>query len=258
MNVLFTALLSDDGSIIDLDAYAVGFSWGCSRSRSSLFRPLVFRPMVRLFEARENAIEGAKLEALRLQDEAAAETQEFEDEMRRLRLQAGEERDRLRAEGKRLEKQRARSRSREDGPRGSSPKPTQKLSREAGKLRAARCSLQSVPALAKADRLEAPQPGGAMNARRVCLWLSLRTGRSRAPALRTPTDAKSPWPTIEQRRAKNGAKKPKWQRSRRRRRKPGTTGHGELTIGGLSQESPSSSATVVNFVALLVAAFRLG
>ena len=60
--------------------------------------------MVALFEARENAIEGAKLEALRLQDEASAEGEEFEVEMRRIRLQAGEERDRLRAEGKRLER----------------------------------------------------------------------------------------------------------------------------------------------------------
>ena len=103
MNVLFTALLAE-GSIIDLDKtlwiqlviFGIAFL---------LLRPLIFRPMVALFEAREAAIEGAKIEALRLQDEAAAESQEFEDEMRRLRLQAGEERDKLRAEGKRLERQ---------------------------------------------------------------------------------------------------------------------------------------------------------
>jgi F-type H+-transporting ATPase subunit b len=102
MNVLFTALLSE-GSIIDLDGtiwvqlaiFAVAFL---------VFRPLFFRPMIALFEARENAIEGAKVEALRLQDEAAAESDEFDEEMRRIRLQAGEERDRLRAEGKRLER----------------------------------------------------------------------------------------------------------------------------------------------------------
>mgnify|MGYP001827244780 FL=1 len=102
MNVLFTALLSE-GSIIDLD----GTFWlqlGLFAVAFLALRPLIFRPMVALFEARENAIEGAKLEALRLQDEAEAESQEFDDEMRRLRLRAGEERDRLRAEGKRLEK----------------------------------------------------------------------------------------------------------------------------------------------------------
>jgi len=102
MNVLLTALLSE-GSIIDLDG-TIWVQLGLFGIAFLLYRPLIFRPMVALFEARENAIEGAKLEALRLQDEAAAETEEFQDEMRRLRLQAGEERDRLRAEGRRLER----------------------------------------------------------------------------------------------------------------------------------------------------------
>ena len=102
MNVLFSALLSE-GSIIDLDG-TIWIQLGTFAIAFFLFRPLIFRPMIALFEARENAIEGAKVEALRLQDEAAAETEEFDEEMRRLRLQAGEERDRLRAEGKRLER----------------------------------------------------------------------------------------------------------------------------------------------------------
>jgi F-type H+-transporting ATPase subunit b len=102
MNVLFTALLSE-GSIIDLDG-TIWIQLGLFAVAFFVFRPLIFRPMIALFEARENAIEGAKLEALRLQDEASAESEEFEVEMRRLRLQAGEERDRLRAEGKRLER----------------------------------------------------------------------------------------------------------------------------------------------------------
>jgi len=102
MNVLFTALLSE-GSIIDLDG-TIWIQLGLFAVAFLVFRPLIFRPMIALFEARENAIEGAKLEALRLQDEASAESEEFEVEMRKLRLQAGEERDRLRAEGKRLER----------------------------------------------------------------------------------------------------------------------------------------------------------
>ena len=102
MNLLFTALLSE-GSIIDLDA-TFWLQLGFFFIAFFAFRPLIFRPMIALFEAREQAIEGAKKEALRLQDEAAAESEEFEDEMRRIRLQAGEERDRLRAEGKRLER----------------------------------------------------------------------------------------------------------------------------------------------------------
>jgi F-type H+-transporting ATPase subunit b len=102
MNLLFTALLSE-GSIIDLDG-TIWIQLALFGIAFLLLRPLVFRPMIALFEARENAIEGSKLEALRLQDEAAAESEEFDEEMRRLRLQAGEERDRLRAEGKRLER----------------------------------------------------------------------------------------------------------------------------------------------------------
>ena len=102
MNVLFTALLSE-GSIIDLDG-TIWIQLGLFAVAFFVFRPLIFRPMIALFEARENAIEGSKLEALRLQDEASAESEEFDTEMRRLRLQAGEERDRLRAEGKRLER----------------------------------------------------------------------------------------------------------------------------------------------------------
>jgi len=102
MHVLFTALLSE-GSIIDLDG-TIWIQLGLFAVAFLVFRPLIFRPMVALFEARETAIEGSKLEALRLQDEASAESEEFNVEMRRLRLQAGEERDRLRAEGKRLER----------------------------------------------------------------------------------------------------------------------------------------------------------
>lgn len=102
MTVLSTALLSE-GSIIDLDG-TIWIQLGIFAIAFLLLRPLIFRPMIALFEARENAIEGAKVEALRLQDEASAESDEFDEEMRRLRLQAGEERDRLRAEGKRLER----------------------------------------------------------------------------------------------------------------------------------------------------------
>jgi F-type H+-transporting ATPase subunit b len=143
MNVLFTALLSE-GSIIDLD----GTFWlqlGLFAVAFLALRPLIFRPMVALFEARENAIEGAKLEALRLQDEAEAESQEFDDEMRRLRLRAGEERDRLRAEGKRLEKA-VLDHVREDSDKQLSEADAQ-LATEAAKLREEMKT--TVPALAR-------------------------------------------------------------------------------------------------------------
>ena len=143
MNVLFTALLSE-GSIIDLDG-TIWIQLGLFAVAFFVFKPLIFRPMVALFEARENAIEGAKLEALRLQDEASAESEEFEDEMRRLRLQAGEERDRLRAEGKRLERT-VLDRVREETDKQLAEADA-KLKTEEHRLRAE--IDQSIPALAK-------------------------------------------------------------------------------------------------------------
>ena len=143
MNVLFTALLSE-GSIIDLDG-TIWIQLALFGIAFFLLRPLVFRPMIALFEARENAIEGSKLEALRLQDEAAAEGEEFEEEMRRIRLQAGEERDRLRAEGKRLERAvLERVREETDKQLGAADK---QLATEASKLRAELTG--SVPVLAR-------------------------------------------------------------------------------------------------------------
>jgi F-type H+-transporting ATPase subunit b len=143
MNVLFTALLSE-GSIIDLDG-TIWLQLGLFTVAFLVFRPLIFRPMVALFEAREQAIEGSKLEALRLQDEASAEGEEFDVQMRRLRLQAGEERDRLRAEGKRLERT-VMDRVREETDKQLSEADA-KLKAEAAKLRTE--IDQSVPALAK-------------------------------------------------------------------------------------------------------------
>jgi F-type H+-transporting ATPase subunit b len=143
MHLLFTALLSE-GSIIDIDG-TIWIQLGLFAIAYFVFRPLIFRPMVALFEARENAIEGAKLEALRLQDEAAAEGEEFEEEMRRLRLQAGEERDRLRNEGKRLEKT-VLDRVRQETDRQLAEAEA-RLQREQAKLRAELS--QSIPALAQ-------------------------------------------------------------------------------------------------------------
>ncbi len=143
MYVLFTALLSE-GSIIDLDG-TIWIQLALFGVAFFVLRPLIFRPMIALFEARENAIEGSKLEALRLQDEASAESDEFDVEMRRIRLQAGEERDRLRVEGKRLERT-VLDRVREETDKQLAEADT-KLKSEAVKLRSE--IQQNVPTLAK-------------------------------------------------------------------------------------------------------------
>ncbi|MBW2548809.1 MAG: hypothetical protein JRE82_16610, partial [Deltaproteobacteria bacterium] len=51
MNVLFTALLAE-GSIIDLDG-TIWIQLGLFTVAFLVFRPLIFRPMIELFEARE-------------------------------------------------------------------------------------------------------------------------------------------------------------------------------------------------------------
>jgi F-type H+-transporting ATPase subunit b len=96
-------LVLSSGALIDLDGtllvLAVLFF-------VTLFvlRALVFRPMVDVFEAREQSIDGARQEARRMEQEARAAADKFDEEMRELRASAGVERERLRQEGQRLER----------------------------------------------------------------------------------------------------------------------------------------------------------
>jgi len=97
------SVLLEGGSIIDLDGTSfiqLGLFW----LLFAILYFLVFKPMMRLFEAREVAIDGARLEAKALEKKAKASGSEFEEELRKLKLAAGEERERLRAEGMQLER----------------------------------------------------------------------------------------------------------------------------------------------------------
>lgn len=102
MHLLSTALLSE-GSLIDLDG-TMFIQVGIFFVAFFVLRPLIFRPMVDLFEAREAAIEGARRDARRLREQADQAGKSFDEEMRKVRLSAAQEREKLRAEGKRLEK----------------------------------------------------------------------------------------------------------------------------------------------------------
>jgi F-type H+-transporting ATPase subunit b len=103
MALLSTAFLSGGGSPIDLDGtfliqlslFAVAFV---------VLRTLVFRPMMALFDARERAIEGAQKEARSLESEGEEKVRTFEDQMRRAKVTAAEEKERLRVEGVQLER----------------------------------------------------------------------------------------------------------------------------------------------------------
>ena len=68
-----------------------------------LLKPILFDPMLRLFEERERRIDGAKTEAREMFSAADAKIALYEEQLTQVKRQAGEERDKLRAEGQRRE-----------------------------------------------------------------------------------------------------------------------------------------------------------
>jgi F-type H+-transporting ATPase subunit b len=102
LSAILSALLSG-GSIIDID--------GTAFVQLALFfiaffalKALVFKPMLAVLDARDEAIDGAKELAKRLDVEVKEKQASFEAELRKVRGASGEERDRLRAEGLELER----------------------------------------------------------------------------------------------------------------------------------------------------------
>jgi F-type H+-transporting ATPase subunit b len=64
-----------------------------------VLKPLLFDPMLRLFEERERRIDGAKLLARKIDEKSAGALTQYETEMARARAGANAERETLRAEG---------------------------------------------------------------------------------------------------------------------------------------------------------------
>jgi F-type H+-transporting ATPase subunit b len=89
-----TVLLAG-GSPVDLDGsffvqlliFAIAFL---------ILKALVFKPVMALFDARDQAIEGSKREAEEMERDAAQKRERFEAELRSVRLKASEDRDKLR------------------------------------------------------------------------------------------------------------------------------------------------------------------
>jgi len=100
---LLSALLSE-GSLIDLDG-TFFIQMGLFFLAFLILKVLVFGPVIRLIEKRDEMIDGAKKKAKELQADAKGAEDKLAAEMRAARLKAGEEREKLRAEGKRLEAQ---------------------------------------------------------------------------------------------------------------------------------------------------------
>lgn len=69
----------------------------------TFLKPLLFDPLLKVFEERERQTEGAKKDAREMDAEAGALLQRYEGELANVRRQAGLERERLRAEVARLE-----------------------------------------------------------------------------------------------------------------------------------------------------------
>jgi F-type H+-transporting ATPase subunit b len=81
-----------------------------------ILKPLLFDPMLKLFEEREKRIDGAKLEARKVDEKSATALAEYEKAMAKARAVAQVEREKIRAEAVKREQEilaRARSASAE-------------------------------------------------------------------------------------------------------------------------------------------------
>lgn len=123
--LLSGAVIDIDGSLfLQLVLFFVAFE---------MLRRLVFRPALALFDAREAAIDGAKREARKLEGEADEKLKAFEAEMKKVRAEAGAERDAIRQDAARLERELlAKARVEADGMMAEA---TEQMDREAQKIR---------------------------------------------------------------------------------------------------------------------------
>jgi F-type H+-transporting ATPase subunit b len=97
-------LLLSGGALIDIDGTVV-FQLATITAIFFVLRSLVFKPMLALFDAREKAIDGAKAAAKNLETDADKALLAFETKMKAAKVEAAAERDRLRADGVRLERE---------------------------------------------------------------------------------------------------------------------------------------------------------
>jgi F-type H+-transporting ATPase subunit b len=104
LSLLALGVLLSGGSVIDLDA-TLFVQMGIFFIAFFILKSLVFKPVMALFDAREQAIHGARAEARRMETEAAEKRQLFEGELRKVSAAANEERDKLRSEAQRLARQ---------------------------------------------------------------------------------------------------------------------------------------------------------
>jgi F-type H+-transporting ATPase subunit b len=100
-SLAITVLLAKEPSVIDLDA-TIFIQMGVFFCAFFILKFLVFKPVMDVFDARENASDGAVREAQRMEAEAAEKRAHFEGELRKVSAAASEERDKQRAEAQKL------------------------------------------------------------------------------------------------------------------------------------------------------------
>jgi F-type H+-transporting ATPase subunit b len=144
LSLLALGVLLAGGSVIDLDA-SLFIQMIIFFTSFFILKGLVFKPVLALFDAREQAIDGAKAEAKQLETEAIEKREHFESELRKVSSAANEEREKLRNDAQRLARdltEKARHEAQETQKRAR-----QRLDTEAGQVR--KQALADVPALAR-------------------------------------------------------------------------------------------------------------
>ena len=91
------------GSLVDLDG-SFFLQIGLFFALFFLLRAWVFGPMMRLFDAREAAIDGAKRDAKSIEADADRKLHEFEAEMKKVKIAASAEREALQKDAAALER----------------------------------------------------------------------------------------------------------------------------------------------------------
>ena len=89
------------GSPVDLDG-SIFVQLGIFFAAFFILKSLVFKPVMDLFDAREQAMEGSRTLAQSLESEADAKREHFESQLRSVRQQASENRQRLQGEAQQL------------------------------------------------------------------------------------------------------------------------------------------------------------
>lgn len=141
---LAVGVLLSGGSVIDLDA-TIFIQVAIFFAAFFILKSLVFRPVMELFDARKGAIEGAKLEAVRLEEDAADKRAQFEGELRKVSAAAGQERDKQRSDAQKL----ARDLTEQARQQAQQTQTSAKAQLDAEAATARERSLAEVPALAR-------------------------------------------------------------------------------------------------------------